>query len=114
MGNITWFTNLDVKKRHERLILYKKYTPEEYPKYDNYDAINVNRVTEIPSGYDGAMGVPITFLDKYNPEQFEILDANDYRKNDDVPIKPHGLIKDKEASINGNRTYVRILIRRKR
>jgi len=114
VSGITWFTNLDVKKRHEKLILYKKYTPEEYPKYDNYDAINVNRVTEIPLGYDGAMGVPITFLDKYNPEQFEILDANDYRKNDDVPIKPHGLIKDKEASINGNRTYVRILIRRKR
>ena len=73
MGNICWFTNLDHKKRHEDLILYKKYTPEEYPKYDNYNAINVNKVAEIPYDYDGIMGVPITFLDKYNPEQFEIV-----------------------------------------
>ncbi len=72
-GNIGWFTNLDIKKRHEKLILRKKYTPEEYPKYDNYDAINVNKVAEIPCDYDGVMGVPITFLDKYNPEQFELL-----------------------------------------
>ncbi len=73
MGNIAWFTNLDHKKRHEELILYKKYTPEEYPKYDNYDAINVDKVKEIPYDYDGVMGVPITFLDKFNPEQFEIV-----------------------------------------
>lgn len=72
-GNIGWFTNLDVAKRHEKLILWKKYTPEEYPKYDNYDAINVDKVSEIPCNYDGVMGVPITFLDSYNPEQFEIL-----------------------------------------
>ena len=72
-GNITWFTNLDIKKRHEKLILYKNYTPEEYPKYDNYDAINVDKVSEIPVDYDGVMGVPITFLNKYNPEQFEIV-----------------------------------------
>ena len=72
-GNIGWFTNLDVAKRHEKLILWKKYTPEEYPKYDNYDAINVDKVSEIPCDYDGVMGVPITFLDKYNPEQFEIV-----------------------------------------
>ena len=68
-----WFTNLDHKKRHEKLILYKKYTPEAYPKYDNYDAINVDKVADIPYDYDGVMGVPITFLDKYNPEQFEIV-----------------------------------------
>ncbi len=68
-----WFTNLDHKKRHEELILYKQYTPEEYPKYDNYDAINVDKAKEIPCNYDGVMGVPITFLDKYNPEQFEIV-----------------------------------------
>lgn len=73
MGNICWFTNLDHRKRHEDLILYKKYSPEEYPKYDNYNAINVNKVAEIPYDYDGVMGVPITFLDKYNPEQFEIV-----------------------------------------
>ena len=72
-GNIGWFTNLDVAKRHEKLILWKKYTPEEYPKYDNYDAINVNKVAEIPCDYDGVMGVPITFLDSHNPEQFEIV-----------------------------------------
>ena len=70
-----WFTNLDTEKRHEKLILYKKYRAEDYPRYDNYDAINVNKVTEIPMDYGGAMGVPITFLNKYNPEQFEILGA---------------------------------------
>ncbi|MDR0527115.1 MAG: adenine-specific methyltransferase EcoRI family protein, partial [Spirochaetaceae bacterium] len=73
MGNTGWFTNLDVKKRHENLILYKKYNPAEYPKYDNYDAIEVSKVGEIPVDYDGVMGVPVTFLDKYNPEQFEIV-----------------------------------------
>lgn len=72
-GNISWFTNLDIIKRHETLDLIEKYTPEKYPKYDNYDAINVNRVLDIPVDYDGVMGVPITFLDKHNPEQFEIL-----------------------------------------
>lgn len=72
-GNIGWFTNLDVAKRHEKLILWKNYTPEEYQTYDNYDAINVNKVSEIPVDYDSVMGVPITFMDKYNPEQFEII-----------------------------------------
>ena len=67
------YTNLEHKKRHEPLILYKHYSADEYPKYDNYDAINVNKVAEIPCDYEGVMGVPITFLDKYNPEQFEIL-----------------------------------------
>ncbi len=114
MGNICWFTNLDYKERHEDLILYKNYTPEEYPKYDNYEAINVNKVKEIPLDYIGPMGVPITFLDKYNPEQFEILNCNDFRSNEKVTIKEHGLIKDKEAAINGKPTYVRILIRNKR
>ena len=71
-GNISWYTNLDTIKRHENLILYKEYNPEDYPKYDNYDAINVDKVADIPVDYMGAMGVPITFLDKYNPEQFEI------------------------------------------
>ena len=73
LGNAAWFTNLDHKKRHEELILYKRYSPEEYPTYDNYDAINVDKTAEIPMDWDGAMGVPITFLDKWNPEQFEIL-----------------------------------------
>ena len=71
-GNKLWFTNLDIQKRHEKLDLYKEYNPEDYPKYDNYDAININKVSEIPYDYDGVMGVPITFLSKYNPEQFEI------------------------------------------
>lgn len=73
LGNICWFTNLDHKKRHEELELYKKYSTEEYPKFDNYDAINIDKVADIPEDYHGEMGVPITFLDKYNPEQFEIL-----------------------------------------
>lgn len=73
LGNICWFTNLDHKKRHEDLILYRNYTPEKYPKFENYDAINVNRTEDIPCDYDGVMGVPITFMDKYNPEQFEII-----------------------------------------
>jgi hypothetical protein len=73
MGNIAWFTNLDTTKRHDTITLYKRYSPEEYPSYDNYDAIEVGRYTDMPYDYDGAMGVPITFLDKYNPDQFEIL-----------------------------------------
>ena len=70
---VRWFTNLDYKERHEELILYKRYSPDDYPKFDNFDAINVNKTEEIPCDYDGIMGVPVTFLDKYNPEQFEIL-----------------------------------------
>lgn len=72
-GNIGWFTNLETEKRHQELILYKKYNPEEFPKYDNYDAIEVSKVVDIPQDYDGVMGVPITFLDKFNPDQFEIV-----------------------------------------
>ena len=72
-GLCRWFTNLDIAKRHEKLILWKNYSPDEYPTYDNYDAVNVDKVEQIPVDYDGFMGVPITFLDKYNPEQFEIL-----------------------------------------
>lgn len=68
-----WFTNLDHNKRHELLDLICRYSPEEYPHYDNYDAIEVNKTTDIPYDYSGVMGVPITFLDKYNPDQFEIL-----------------------------------------
>lgn len=71
--NAIWLTNLEHRKRHERFLPYKNYTPEEFPKYDNYDAIEVGKVVDIPQDYDGVMGVPITFLDKYNPEQFEIL-----------------------------------------
>jgi hypothetical protein len=73
VSGVNWFTNLEIPKRHEELILYHTYSPEEYPNYDNYDAINVNATNDIPVDYDGAMGVPITFLDKYNPDQFEII-----------------------------------------
>lgn len=74
-GNICWYTNFDIKKRHEDLLLYRRYKGHEsdYPKYDNYDAIEVSKVADIPEDYYGMMGVPITFMDKYNPEQFEIL-----------------------------------------
>ena len=84
-----------------------------YDRYDNYDAIEVPYVDAIPADYDGVMGVPITFLDKYCPEQFEIVNANDFRRHEAVPVKPHGLIKDKDGAINGKPTYARILIRRK-
>ncbi|MDP3645987.1 MAG: adenine-specific methyltransferase EcoRI family protein [bacterium] len=73
MGRILWFTNMDTTKRHQKLDLYKSYSSDEYPKYDNYDAIEVARVADIPTGYGGAMGVPITFIDRYNPEQFDII-----------------------------------------
>lgn len=86
-GLSRWFTNLDIQKRHEKLILYKHYSPEEYPKYDNYDAINVDKVAEIPLDYDGVMGVPITFLDKYNPEQFEIIGMSANADAMDVPVQ---------------------------
>jgi hypothetical protein len=78
-GNVGWFTNLNVSKRNERLTLYKSYSTKEFPKYDNYDAIEVSKVVEIPKNYKGIMGVPISFLDKYNPKQFEILGMSDNR-----------------------------------
>ncbi|MBR7028514.1 MAG: adenine-specific methyltransferase EcoRI family protein [Bacteroidaceae bacterium] len=105
VSSICWFTNLDHDKRHEELPLYKHYTPEEYPKYDNYDAINVKKVSEIPLDYDGVMGVPITFLDKYCPEQFEIVGLDRYVE--DNPRYGH------RFTIKGKETYARILIRRK-
>ena len=110
---VRWFTNLDYAKRHEDLILYRRYTPEEYPKFDYYDAINVDRVQDIPADYFGTMGVPITFLDKYNPGQFEIISANDLRLNNTVPFKAHGLIKDKDGAIDGKLKYVRMVIKRR-
>ena len=96
-----WYTNLDIKKRHEPLFLTKKYYghEDEYPKYDNYDAINVDKVKDIPCDYFDDMGVPITFLDKHCPEQFEIINANDIRIDQNTPEKQHGLIKDADAKI---------------
>ena len=102
VSGVHWFTNLEIKKRHEELILYSKYNDSEYPRYDNYDAINVNKTNEIPMDYDGVMGVPITFLDKYNPEQFEIIG------NEILLDIPKG-----RGYINGKRMYSRIFIRKK-
>lgn len=101
LGNICWYTNLEISKRHEDLVLAKRYTQEEYQHYDNYDAINVNKTADIPCDYDGVMGVPITFLDKYNPEQFEIVR---FRKGNN----------DKDLSVNGKCPYFRILIRKRK
>ena len=114
LGNICWLTNLETRKRHEDLVLYRTYNARDYPKYDNYDAINVDKVTEIPYDYEGVMGVPITFLDKYNPEQFEILDARDFTPIERLQHKNYALIKDADGAINGKATYARILIRRKK
>lgn len=75
MGGICWFTNLDHQKRHQNLVLVETYSPAKYPTYDNYDAIEVSRTVDIPEDWEGVMGVPITFLDKFNPEQFEIVGA---------------------------------------
>ena len=84
MKGVRWFTNLDVPRQHEKLTLWENYTPEKYPTYDNYDAINVDKVARIPLDYYGIMGVPITFLDNYNPEQFEVVGASVY---DDTPCR---------------------------
>lgn len=94
-----WFTNVEHTKRHTPIDLYKRYS-NEYPKYDNYDAIDCGKVAEIPMDYDGVIGVPITFLDKYCPEQFEIIK---FRKGDD----------DKDLAVNGKTPYFRILIRKR-
>ncbi len=102
-GNICWFTNLDIPKRHGDLILFEKYSPEKYPKYDNYDAIEVGQVAKIPCDYYGAMGVPVTVLDKYNPDQFEILGL------DDPSVEWRGRGPD----LNGKKLYRRIIIKRK-
>ncbi len=88
VSGVHWFTNLEIKKRHEDLILYKCYNPEEYPRYANYDAIEVSKTAEIPCDYDGVMGVPTTFLDKYNPDQFEILGLAEGDLGKELGLKP--------------------------
>lgn len=112
VSGVVWFTNLDIDKRHEDLILYKQYNPEEYPKYDNYDAIEVNKTSDIPFDYNGVMGVPITFLYKYNPAQFEIVWTTD--RGGDGMIEhlklPH--IRFDAPVVNGKGVYKRILIRK--
>jgi hypothetical protein len=114
MGRIVWFTNLDTTKRHDKIDLYKKYKPEEYPKYDNYEAINIDKVSDIPMDYKGAMGVPITFLDKYNPNQFEIIGQT---HSGDASPEVELLRKDPEHRHRGivhgenKEKYARILIK---
>ena len=93
---VRWFTNIDYPQRHEDLILIKHYTPEEYPKYDNYDAINVNTTNDIPCDYDGVMGVPITFLDKYSPDQFEIITLG-VGEDNFTPTKKYGKFRNPET-----------------
>jgi hypothetical protein len=89
VSGVHWFTNLEINKRHEDLILYKKYTPEEYPKYENFDAINVDVTKDIPMDYEGFMGVPITFMDKYNPDQFEIIGVGIANLGLEMGIEPY-------------------------
>ena len=105
-GNVCWFTNMMISKRNEELVLTKSYNPIDYPKYDNYDAIEVGKVANIPKDYYGVMGVPITFLDKYNPEQFEILGNSRYHDGNNVA--------DDINFVNGKQKYNRVLIRRKK
>ncbi len=106
MGNICWFTNLDFPKRHEKMLLWKHYSPKKYPKYDNYDAIDVCKTADIPCDYFGVMGVPITFMSQYNPEQFDILGDTRYHDgqwiSNDINI------------IDGKAKFRRLLVRRKK
>jgi len=123
VAGTVWYTNLSHKKQNEELILVKNYGGNEkkYPKYDNYDAIEVSKVVNIPKDYDGAMGVPITFLNKYNPDQFEIIGLmNDKREKSDAFIQGEPVYLDKRhkkfvgAVINGKAPYARIIIKRKK
>lgn len=113
--SMSWFTNLPIKKRKEDLILYKTYNKTDYPKYDNYDAINVDKVKDIPIDYDGVMGVPVTFIDKYNPDQFEILGCDERQSRG----FSNGILKSeyeygiKQPLVGGNKKYKRLFIRRK-
>ena len=107
MGNICWYTNLDIEKRHEDLILYKQYNENEYPKYDNYDAINIDKVKEIPIDYKGIMGVPITFLAKHNPRQFELIGI-------DRPLVEEITGKVSRFKIDDKEKFARIVIRNKK
>ncbi len=124
VSGVMWYTNIDIQKRHENLILYKKYSPEIYPKYDNYDAIEVSKTSDIPFDYYGVMGVPITFMDKFNPEQFEILGITDRQNTSGLRTKKYTIddsprYNDLNArsvlktSNDYKQVYARILIRKK-
>lgn len=124
MGNACWFTTVDHGRRHQPLSLmtkaenltfskHKELREKGYLEYDNYNAIDVSYLDAIPSDHEGAMGVPITFFSKYNPAQFELLDANDFRKPHQGE-KAYGLVKDADGAVNGVRKYVRVLVRHRR
>lgn len=131
LGNACWFTNLDIAKRHEDLILVKRYSPADYPTYDNYDAVDVPKYKDIPMDFDGVMGVPITFLEHHNPDQFEIVGTTESNDPDnvcrrrlyssqecrDAYKKRFGKqgVYDLNASgvVNGVKVFKRVLIRRK-
>lgn len=121
--SVRWFTNLDFAERHEDLVLHRRFSPDDYPKFDNYDAINVDKTNEIPQDYNGAMGVPITFLDKYNPDQFEILGITDRDNNSGLKTRvysradspKYGDLNRRGAIKIGNQlkpTYARLFIRK--
>ena len=118
VSGVQWYTNLDHKKRHDNIILYKSYSPDEYPKYINFDAIEVARTELIPCDYNGLMGVPITFMDKYNPQQFEIIGFN-------LDCADMSIVKERLGKLNGGpafyveesngdlrRIYTRIIVKR--
>ena len=112
VSGVQWFTNMDTSKRHEEIPLFRKYTPEEYPTYDNYDAIEVSKVADIPIDFDGAMGVPITFMNKYNPDQFRILGATESEgKGFSGDLWRGGTA---QATVRGNKVYKRIFIQRRK
>ena len=106
MGNICWFTNLDIEKRHEEMTLFRHYTPEEYPKYDNYDAIDVKKTTDIPCDYFGIMGVPITFMQYHNPSQFDLVGEFNHGQDSEFDLAV--------PCVNGKVGFKRIAIRRKK
>lgn len=114
VSGVTWFTNLDIAKRHEELILYKTYNAEDYPEYENYKAIEVGKSNEIPSDYYGVMGVPVTFLYKYNPEQFEIIGATESEGKGFSNGLWISSSKVAQPLVNSQRVYKRLFIRRKR
>ena len=114
VSGVTWFTNLEINKRHEELDLFKHYTPEEYPKYDNYNAIEVSKTKEIPGDYKGVMGVPITFMDRYNPEQFEIIGATESEGKGFSNGLWDESSKVAQPIIDGKRVYKRIFIKNKK
>ena len=121
--NAKWFTNLDIPKRHEEIILFKKYNEKDYPTYTNYNAIEVSKVSDIPVNYEGFMGVPITFIESYNPEQFEIIGislelaepmTNHAKKGEFMQGGNRFYLKEKNGKYLYKRLYDRVVIKNKK